>query len=303
MSFRVWLRRWIRSFYRLIMSCTKPYKSDKQRQKERERRQKAKHAPYRPFKKKRKYNRHRSGNYKVLNALCSFSATSIGLFLIFPFGLIDFGYKNLKRRRKSILKRRPDRITSKLSKRITKTSSKRFITSKSEQAAPKSTKNMNSATYIGSTTVVQKNWEQREESDISHVQHTVLFEQRTTAHPSPIFQEPDENIPKSTPKHENDQYIRKRMIIAGSAYCNTAVLSRLKIGSYIKLEAEPDNPHDKDAVKLIFEGEKIGYIAKNDRLAFITCIKLKRAIYGVITDIISEDNFTKYEYETWFESD
>jgi hypothetical protein len=91
------------------------------------------------------------------------------------------------------------------------------------------------------------------------------------------------------------------MIIAGSSYCDATVLAMLQIGSYIELEAEPDNPHDKDAVKLLWEGEKIGYIPKADRLAFITCLRLKRRVYGVITNIITENNFTKYEFETWFE--
>lgn len=115
-----------------------------------------------------------------------------------------------------------------------------------------------------------------------------------------VPKEPDENTPKSTPKHEKDQYIRKRMIIAGSSYCDASVLAKLQVGTYFELEAEPDNPYDKDAVKLLFEGEKIGYIAKADRLAFVTCLKLRRNIYGVITNIITENNFTKYEYETWF---
>ena len=114
--------------------------------------------------------------------------------------------------------------------------------------------------------------------------------------------EPDENTPKSTPKHEKDQYIRKRMIIAGSSYCDASVLAKLQVGTYFELEAEPDNPYDKDAVKLLFEGEKIGYIAKADRLAFVTCLKLRRNIYGVITNIITENNLTKYEFETWFDN-
>ena len=79
------------------------------------------------------------------------------------------------------------------------------------------------------------------------------------------------------------------------------VLSELKIGTYFDLEAEPDNPNDKDAVKLTYNGQKIGYIAKQDRLAFVTCLKLRRNIYGVITNIIQESGRTKYEFETWFD--
>lgn len=120
--------------------------------------------------------------------------------------------------------------------------------------------------------------------------------------PEPEIKEPDENTPKSKPKHEGDQYIRKRMIIAGSSYCEKTALDKLTIGTYFELVAEPTNPYDKDAVMLLHEGEKIGYIAKQDKLAFVTCLKLKRNIYGVITDIITEPYPTKYEFETWFDS-
>ena len=111
----------------------------------------------------------------------------------------------------------------------------------------------------------------------------------------------DESIPKSTPKSEKDQYIRKRMIIAGSSYCDASAFEGLKVGSYFELESEPDNQYDKDAIKLVFNGQKIGYIAKADKLAFVTCLKLKRNIYGVITNIDNEKFPTKYEYETWFD--
>ncbi len=121
--------------------------------------------------------------------------------------------------------------------------------------------------------------------------------------PEPEVKKPDETTPKSKPKHEKDQYIRKRMIIAGSSYCDEAILDRLEIGTYIELEAEPDNPYDKDAVMLMYEGEKIGYIAKKDNTPFIVCLHLNRKMYGVITDIITEQTLTKYEFETWFSSE
>ena len=116
-----------------------------------------------------------------------------------------------------------------------------------------------------------------------------------------VSKELDENTPKSKPKNDKDQYIRKRMIIAGSSYCDPAVLEKLKCGTYFDLEAEPDNPNDKDAVKLTLDGQKIGYIAKADRMAFVTCLKMKRSVYGVITDIKNDSFSVKYEFETWFD--
>jgi hypothetical protein len=219
-----------------------------------------------------------------------------------PFGLINFGYKSAKRRRKASLKRGQARMTSNPSKKVENTSGKRSILTKAKRITVNNTKKEKKVTVTNSTTVVaSRDQEQKEETITPLAQHTLLFEQRSVAASTPEPKEPDENTPKSTPRSENDQYIRKRMIIAGSSYCDATVLAMLQIGSYIELEAEPDNPHDKDAVKLLWEGEKIGYIPKADRLAFITCLRLKRRVYGVITNIITENNFTKYEFETWFE--
>ena len=114
--------------------------------------------------------------------------------------------------------------------------------------------------------------------------------------------EPDENTPKSTPKNEKDQYIRKRMIIASSSYCDKDVFATLEIGTCFDVSLEPDNPHDKEAVMLLYNGQKIGYISKTDKPAFVTCLKLKRKVYGVITNINTETFPTQYEFETWFDS-
>ena len=114
--------------------------------------------------------------------------------------------------------------------------------------------------------------------------------------------EPDENTPKSSPLNEKDQYIRKRMIIAGSYYADQSTVEQLVVGTYFQLIAESDNPHDKDAVALYYQGGKIGYVAKKDVLPFVTCLKLKRSIYGVITDIQETNGRKVFEYETWFAS-
>ena len=114
------------------------------------------------------------------------------------------------------------------------------------------------------------------------------------------MQEWGEEIPKSKPKGEKDRYIRKRMIVAGSYYCEASALEALFVGAYIDLEAEPENPYDPNAIKLTYQGQKIGYIAQKDLELFSACIKLQRKIYGVITDIRTEEGRVQYEYETWF---
>ena len=112
----------------------------------------------------------------------------------------------------------------------------------------------------------------------------------------------DENVPKSKPKNPKDQYVRKRMIIDGFSYCDGFAHASLKVGTYFDLVDDPDNPNDRRAVALLYEGKKIGYVAKGDQLAFATCLKLKRRVYGVITDIKDTETPVKYEYEAWIET-
>jgi hypothetical protein len=111
----------------------------------------------------------------------------------------------------------------------------------------------------------------------------------------------DPNAPKSKPRDAADRYSQKRLIIAGSSYCDKSALAELEIGSYLEFAAEPSNPHDKNAIMVLHCGQKVGYIAKQEQLPFVACLRLNRKFYGVLTDIVREPYPVKYEYEMWFE--
>ena len=54
--------------------------------------------------------------------------------------------------------------------------------------------------------------------------------------------------------------------IAGFTYYDGLdVIENLKLGAPVTLKAEPDNPHDPDAVAIYYEDAKLGYVpqAKN----------------------------------------
>jgi len=77
--------------------------------------------------------------------------------------------------------------------------------------------------------------------------------------------------------------------VAGFAhYDGIDVIEALKIGTTVTLEAEPDNPYDPDAVCILYDGIKLGYVprAKN---GFIS--KLLGFGYGNILEakIVSRD--------------
>lgn len=145
----------------------------------------------------------------------------------------------------------------------------------------------------------------------SHLEQPLAFQKAplpppvTSPAPPPataqIIPDPaDETIPKSTPCNPADRYIRKRMLIAGTYFADQTAVDRLTVGAHIDLTAEPDNPHDPNAVALYHQGGKVGYVAKQDAISFAMCLRLKRPVYGIITDIRKETGRTVYEYETWF---
>ena len=303
MKFSVWFRQWVMSFLTLLTIGSKKRKSEAQRKKERARRLKAKFSSANKYRTKKKYRRRRSSlhvqNERLIGALFKFMATSLGILLL-PLGLLDWGRKSVKAKKANSSRSNSGKKTTTHSTTARTSSSTRPTkTGERKKKEPSPTR---STTVKYSTTTVES--KPRETTPYTPTRIT-LFEEKKVEPPVVKVDppaEPDENTPKSTPKNENDQYIRKRMIIAGSYYCDQEVLNCLEVGTRFDLEAEPDNPHDKDAVKLLYNGQKIGYIAKQDRLAFVTCLKLKRNIYGVITDIKEDNGRTQYEFETWFDS-
>lgn len=291
MSFKAWFKQWRRSLYRLFMLGNKPYKSDRQRKKEHERyvKSKSSHIGRYRVSEKKKCRRH-GGNYKILSALMGFMASTLSIVLL-PFGLLHLGYKSVKKKngtRKSAHKFAP--------RSNAKPKQSNFVQNK--------TVTNNTKTASSHKTSAQRPCtEDKKEPSVavSLVAYEAMPPNAVSNEPEQINNDSDENTPKSAPKSERDQYIRKRMIIAGSSYCDKEILARLEIGSYLDVVAEPDNPYDKDAVKLLYDGKKIGYISKKDKLPFVACLKLGRKVYGVITNVLDDEFPTKYEFETWLE--
>lgn len=292
MSFKKWLKEWILAFINLLTLDNIRYKSKVRREKRRLHHSRATRSSVRRHRKNKKYRRRRSSisvqNERVISSLFTFFSATIAIILL-PLGLLDFGLKSVKAH-----------SDSKKSQSYTKASG----------LAPKA--NIATSREVATTAKRSETKTTNESGDaknpVSRIdssgQGVTLFPREKTisdaTRAEPIIA-PDENTPKSTPKHSNDQYIRKRMTIAGSGYCNPDAFVDLKIGSRFDLELESDNQYDKDAVKLVFNGNKIGYVAKSDKSAFVTCLKLKHNIYGVITDIDNTTVQIKYEYETWFD--
>ena len=301
MSFTGWFRMWVRSFFKLLTIGATKRKSDAQRRREHERRMKAKHSRAWRFQSKKRRTRPRSSLHvwfeKAMLAMIDFAALSLGI-LFLPFGLFDWGHKSIKAKRTSSGVKKTKGKAKVQSSKPTSTAPKTVVAPPKKEAkprpatAPKTTAKVPAEAKTVSTSM-QNPPKVATLEDIKDIPVTAKKE---------IPPELDENTPKSTPRNEKDQYIRKRMIIAGSSYCDKDVLATLEIGTCLDVALEPDNPHDKEAVMLSYNGQKIGYISKADKPAFVTCLKLKRKVYGVITNINTETFPTQYEFETWFDS-
>lgn len=279
MIFRVWFKRWLRAFRGMVRAANgEPYQSERMREKKkRMRRLRAeKNHFYHPKKKRREPKAHR----KMLQSIINFLFVSAELLLLPLFWLGRRGQKNKKRKSDPV---------------------GRGAKEGKQKESPKSD-SANKASVPQTKTQTKFSAQPKKEEKPIEPTHEP-YESFVARPPKNKSEERiDESIPKSKPKSLNDRYIRKRMIIAGSYYCDESVLASLRVGSCFDLVAEPENPYDANAIKLVYQGEKIGYVAKSDLPAFSACLKLQKKIYGVITDIQTDRGRVQYEYETWFES-
>ena len=253
----------------LLTFGTRSHKSERQRKREKERRRKVKYAGVdRHHTKKRRWRRKRSANARAWDSVIRFLVTTVSILLL-PIGLFHWGYRSAQTRKQEWQgsgHRATTEHTSAQRKQTVSSSSPRTQEVKSSDNTP-----------------------------LSHAT------QARFGHPEghTAATATDEINPKSTPKHEPDRYIRKRLTIAGSSYCDPSVLEKLTVGACFDLVAEPDNPHDRNAVMLLWNGRKIGYVPKADNLAFVASLRLKRRLYGVITEINTDTSPTQYEFEVW----
>ncbi len=105
-----------------------------------------------------------------------------------------------------------------------------------------------------------------------------------------------EDDPKSTPKHEKDQYIRKRMMICDI----TPEAESLHVGDYLDIVSAP-TPEDKGAIALRASSGIVGYLSRTDCAPYVACLKLGRRVYAVVSEITHNDGQNVYDIETWYD--
>jgi hypothetical protein len=74
--------------------------------------------------------------------------------------------------------------------------------------------------------------------------------------------------------------------LAGFRYYDGRVLwSGIKVGDPLILVREPDNPHDANAIRVEWQGQKLGYVPRRDNAALARQMDRGAAVAGRITEL------------------
>lgn len=289
MSFRKWLRLWIRSFRRLWRVNDGPYKSEEQRKKEKEQRREAKYETKAPhekhFKEKRSRRKETTKNARLAEALLDFFFTTLALLLV-PVGLLKLGYKRaIKPSKKKIKGVKPIQKGKDTALNIIERD-EAFRGSNKQPSVPQAVKNGERA-------------EVKALEDVDAVREIASPECEHQSNRDFKAQDPD--APKSTPRKAEDEYIRRRMTVSVEACCD-GNLGILTVGENFNMALDHSGPYGKDSVAALIEDRVVGYVSREVSAPLAVYLTLGRRIYGVITDVRGEGDEATYEFEAWFAS-
>ena len=90
-----------------------------------------------------------------------------------------------------------------------------------------------------------------------------------------------------------------RAPVAGYAYVYDPVREAdFAVGQKLALIREPENPYDRDAIRIEWRGEKIGYVPRPDNAAFAGRIDAGEAFAACLCDFVPQAPMWQ---RLWFE--
>lgn len=91
--------------------------------------------------------------------------------------------------------------------------------------------------------------------------------------------------------------------LAGTQYISdiTEIISSLKNGDKLELIWEKNNPFDKNAIKVLADGRKLGYIPRNKNENLIFLLKQEYKLFGVLKRVIWNSDFVKIKVLIYLE--
>ncbi|GHT81956.1 HIRAN domain-containing protein [Betaproteobacteria bacterium] len=96
----------------------------------------------------------------------------------------------------------------------------------------------------------------------------------------------------------------QRSPLAGFQYHQgEQVWSQLQIGTELQLIREPDNIHDARAVRVDWQGQKLGYVPRNDNAALSQLLNRGQTLTAAISTLKSAHNpWDRIEFVVWLEN-
>ncbi|GHU49212.1 HIRAN domain-containing protein [Betaproteobacteria bacterium] len=81
------------------------------------------------------------------------------------------------------------------------------------------------------------------------------------------------------------------------------VWSYLQVGAQLQLIREPDNIHDARAVRVDWQGQKLGYVPRHDNAALSQLLDRGQALTAAISTLKSAHNpWDRIEFVVWLEN-
>ena len=91
-------------------------------------------------------------------------------------------------------------------------------------------------------------------------------------------------------KINGDRYFISFHIAGLYYYRNCNIISQLKSGTPLELEHEPDNIHDNKAIKISYNGYKLGYVPRRLNHIVLTMMILDKEIHAEVMAVTPIDN-------------
>ena len=91
-------------------------------------------------------------------------------------------------------------------------------------------------------------------------------------------------------------------VVAGTRYIPEIkqILSDVKLGDRLEFVREPENSYDDKAIMVqTVDGEKIGYVPREDNIVFSRLMDAGKLLFGKITSMESRKNWTRIAMEIY----
>jgi hypothetical protein len=103
------------------------------------------------------------------------------------------------------------------------------------------------------------------------------------------------------PKPYGVEIYLHKTYIAGVQYYNAKKnIENIKEGNYLVFRREPENPYDSKAIMIMdLDGDKLGYIPRDDNGIISKLMDAGKTIYGIISNKKAVDNYMSIEIKVY----